>query len=93
MVLQLESQNCSECNKDIKVNRIEPIETVEEMYQVTGMYLSRMNDDYDTENIGFLCDVCATILCDRGEISLGVSGYDLDAMITEKYRLTKRGER
>ena len=85
MVLLLETEKCTECKSEINVNRISPIETFEEFQQVQGIYLTMMDEWQEVVNIGFLCNSCANKLCREGKVSLGVSGYDVDALALDKY--------
>lgn len=67
----LETVNCWNCGKKIVLPRVSPCRNSK---QITGIWLSSMNEELEEKTIGGLCVDCAFKLCDDGKVSLGFSG-------------------
>ena len=69
--MSLQTESCYKCGKQTVVPTVSPCR---ESDKLTGMWLSRMDEDFNEKTIGVLCKDCAFKLCDEGKVSLGFSG-------------------
>ena len=67
----LETHDCWNCQKPTVVARITPCNQSDKL---TGMWLSRMSNDFGEKTIGVLCKECAFTLCDAEKVMLGFGG-------------------
>ncbi len=68
----LEIHNCFNCGGQVKVARVVPCD---EWIKVNGVWVSRMNEVFESTTVGVLCVNCAFTI---NELDLGFSGGKID---------------
>jgi len=69
--IKLEEHKCYFCGKKTIVPRISPCDNPEKL---TGMWLIRMDDDFNEKTIGVVCKECAF---SREDLTLGFCGGEI----------------